>query len=239
MKKIILLVVSIVLCAATPIYAKSKTLWLVGDATLAEYPVDSAGATGWGTTFEQFICTNITTVNHADTGMSAKVFIENGMLEKMEELDKNSFILLQLGTNDLKEYNPAQYSSTEAFIRRLNTIIAEANKHKINIILCTPLAQPYYRNGILIDRLGSYPDIVRHIALYHQLPLIDLEQTSRTWLQEMTEEEAATFYVTLDPSQLINGEYQLNTQGAEIIAKMVKDAIAFGENKKTKLIIEK
>lgn len=239
MKKIILLVVGIILCSTTPILAKSKTLCLVGDATLAEYPIDSLGAQGWGVALKQYINKNITVINLADTCMSAKKFVDVDSVGIMKELSKNSFILIQFGANDLKEQNQAQYSSLEAFTRRLNKIICEAKKHKINVILCTPLAVPYYRDSVLVNRLGGYPETIRRVATFNKVALLDLEQASREWLQGMTKEEAAAYYLSLNPDQLVNDEYQLNAKGAEIIATMAKDAIMNAHDPKLKQIIGK
>ncbi len=239
MKKIILLVVGIVLYCVTPTFAKPKTLWLVGDATMAEYHSDSTLALGWGTVIAEHINDRIQVVNLAQTGMSAKVFIETGLLDKMETLRNRSYVLLQLGTNDLKEYNGITYSSTEALAQRINKIIKIARQNKINIILCTPLAQPFYLEGRLINRLGSYPDEIRYLAQYNHLPLLDLEQASRTWLEGLTEKEAAGYYITLDTNQLENGEYQLNEKGAKMIAEMAIQAIKENESKKLKKIIKK
>lgn len=242
MKKIILLMVSFVLCTTIPTFAKPKTLWLVGDATLTEYTPDTTTNTevcGWGTAFEPYIHKRIDVVNIANIGMSAKVFVETGLLEKMEKLRKGSYVFLQFGTNDLKEKNPATYSSPEAFTRHINKIITTARRNRINIILCTPLAQPFYKDGSLIDRLGSYPDEIRHIAIYHHLPLLDLEQVTHNWLIGLTEEDAAAYYITLHPNQLVDGEYQLNEEGARIVAQMANDAIKKGKSKKLKKIIKK
>ena len=238
MKKVIFLVVSIALCTIFTANAKPKTLWLIGDATMAEY-ADTTNAYGWGTAFEQYIHKRISVVNLADTGMSAKVFIETGLLEKMENTRNSSYVRLQFGANDLKEYALNQYSSTDALLRHVNEIVSIARQNRINVILCTPLALPFYKEGKLIDRLGSYPDAIRHLAVYHHLPLLDLEQVTHTWLSNMTKDEAAAYYVTVDPTQLSIDEYQLNKEGAEIVAQLVKDAIMNGKSKKLKKIIKK
>ena len=141
--------------------------------------------------------------------------------------------------NDLKEYSQAQYSAPDAFIRRVQEIIAAAYKNKVNVLLCTPLAQPYYKEGVLIDRLGSYTEMIRHIAAYNHIGLLDLEQTTREWLQGMTEQEAAKYYVTLDENALANGEYQLNEEGATVVAGIVRDAIVNTNSKKLKKILKK
>ena len=75
MKKIILLVISIIACVT--INAKPKTLWLVSDAAAANY-TDSALCVGWGTSFQQYIHPRISFINLSEEGMSAKVFEATG-----------------------------------------------------------------------------------------------------------------------------------------------------------------
>lgn len=237
MKKLFFLAIGATFCSIVSTYATPKTLWLIGDAAMAHY-TDSTLAYGWGTAFEQYVNNRIDIVNMAGPSISATFFDDNNTIKKIEELQKKSYILIQLGTNDLREDIPSQYSSSETFALRLNKIISTAHKNKINIILCTPLAQPYYKDGLLINRLGVYPDIIRRVATYNHVLLLDLEALTRNWLNEMTEEQAAAYYVTLDRRQLVNGEYQLNKEGAEVVAKMAKAAILNSESKLKKEIIK-
>ena len=89
-----------------------------------------------------------------------------------------------------------------------------------------------------MDRLGIYPEIIRRVATYNQVPLLDLEEATRNWLNSMTVEQAGTYYVTLNSKQLTNGEYQLNKEGAEIVARMAKDAIINSNSKLKKEVIK-
>ena len=131
-----------------------------------------------------------------------------------------------------------QYTQLDAFARRLHEIIKLAREHRVNVVLCTPLAQPYYQEGELIDRLGGYAEAIRRVATYNHIPLMDLEAASKTWLQGMTEEQVAAYYVTLDPEQLVNDEYQLTEAGANEVARMAKEAIERGKSKKLKKILK-
>ena len=66
-----------------------------------------------------------------------------------------------------------------------------------------------------------------------------MEASTKAWLQGLTEEEVAAFYVTLDPAQLVNAEYQLNEAGASEVALIAKDAIKNGKSKKLKKVLKK
>ena len=71
------------------------------------------------------------------------------------------------------------------------------------------------------------------------MALLDLEKMTREWLQGMTDEEAAAYYVTIDPTQLTDGEFLLNEAGATEVAKMAKQAILEVKSKKLKKVLKK
>lgn len=240
MKKCIILIVMATLGLSMPMVAKAPiTMYMVGDASMADYPSDSTLACGWGQSIAQYLAPHVKIINAAKPGMSARTFMEGEEIEKMKKLPARSIVFIQFGTNDLKEYDAEKYSSLEVLIRRLKEIITIAHQNRINVILCTPLAQPYYQDTVLIDRLGGYADAIRHISIAHHIALLDLEAVSRTWLANMTEQEAAAYYVTLDRSQLVNGEYQLNQAGAAEIAYLAKEAILQVNSKKLKQLLKK
>jgi RNA binding exosome subunit len=66
-----------------------------------------------------------------------------------------------------------------------------------------------------------------------------LEQATSEWLKGMTEEDAAQYYVTLDKDALVEGEFQLNEKGAEVVAGMARDAIMNINSKKLQKILKK
>ena len=240
MKKVFLVMTLFVLCASISVNAQSRrNLWFIGDGSMAAYVADSTQARGWVQLFEQYLSPKMEVANDAKLGLSVKVFMDNQGMKQLAKQNPRTILFLQVGTNDLKEYIPAQHSSLEALQRRLHEIIVLARKNKINVVLCTPLAQPYYHEGQLIDRLGGYAEVIRRSAMHDYVALLDLEKATREWLQGMTAEEAAAYYVTIEPSQLADGEFQLNEAGATEVAKMAKEAILEVKSKKLKKVLKK
>lgn len=239
MKKVLLSLVACMFFATISVNAKPKSLWLLGDATMASYSADSVSARGWGELFEQYAPSKRYKMeNVAAIGMSSKVFKNSELLPRMEKLRNRSIVFVQFGANDLKEYDGTQYTQLDAFATSMNELVTLARQNRINIVICTPLALPYYKDGELIDRLGGYAEVLRRVATYNYLPLLDLEAATKAWLQGMTEEEAAAYYVDLDPAKLPNGEYQLNEAGAAEVARMAKEAIEKGNSKKLKKVLK-
>ena len=240
MKKVFLVMTLVVFCASISVTAQSRrNLWFVGDGTMAAYVADSTEACGWVQMLEQYLSPKVKLTNDAQLGLSAKVFMDNQGMKQLAKQSARTILFLQLGTNDLKDNDQAKYSAPDAFIRRIQEIISTAYKNKVNVVLCTPLAQPYYKDGVLIDRLGSYGDMVRHLAAHNRIGLLDLEQATSEWLKGMTEEEAAQYYVTLDKDALVEGEFQLNEKGADVVATMARDAILNINSKKLQKILKK
>ena len=218
--------------------ARPRTLWMVGDGTMAQYP-DSVEACGWVQALENEWSKKVIVVNDAQVGLSTRTFMDNNGLITLEKKPARTIMFIQVGTNDLKETSVAQYSAIDALHRRLHEIIVLARKHRVNVVLCTPLAQPYYHNGELVDRLGGYAEAIRRSTVHDHVALVDLEKVTREWLLSMTPEEAAEYYVTIDPTQLESGEFQLNKAGAAEVAKMAKQAILEVQSKKLKKIFKK
>ena len=240
MKKVFLVMTLVVFCASISVTAQSRrNLWFVGDGTMAAYVADSTEACGWVQMLEQYLSPKVKLANDAQLGLSAKVFMDNQGMKQLAKQSARTILFLQLGTNDLKDNDQAKYSAPDAFIRRIQEIISTAYKNKVNVVLCTPLAQPYYKDGVLIDRLGSYGDMVRHLAAHNRIGLLDLEQATSEWLKGMTEEEAAQYYVTLDKDALVESEFQLNEKGADVVATMARDAILNINSKKLQKILKK
>lgn len=237
MKKLFLLM-SAALLLSIPAAARPRTLWMVGDGSMAQYP-DSAEARGWVQLLENEWSKKVVVVNDAQVGLTTRSFMDNGGMRTLEKKPGRTIMFIQFGTNDLKEYIPAQHSSLEALQRRIHEIIVLARKNRVNVVLCTPLAQPYYHEGQLIDRLGGYAEAIRRSATYDYVALLDFEKMTREWLQGMTAEEAAAYYVTIDPTQLAEGEFQLNEAGATEVAKMAKQAILEVKSKKLKKVLKK
>jgi lysophospholipase L1-like esterase len=237
MKKLFLVMSALLLISITT-EARPRTLWMVGDGTMAQYP-DSVEACGWVQDLENEWSKKVIVVNDAQVGLSTRTFMDNNGLITLEKKPARTIMFIQIGTNDLKETSVAQYSAIDALHRRLHEIIVLARKHRVNVVLCTPLAQPYYHKGELVDRLGGYAEAIRRSAIHDYVALVDLEKVTREWLLSMTPEEAAEYYVTIDPTQLENGEFQLNKEGAAEVAKMAKQAILEVQSKKLKKIFKK
>lgn len=220
--------IACIACALLPLLAWSKqpTWVLVGDGTLAEQTAEQTDARGWGQALPAYLVPTVTVKNLAQEGLSIKGVVDEIGVEKLlADTRRGDVLLVQFGQNDRHEQSAAQYSSVDMFIRRLATLTDAALKAKLQVILVTPLAEPYFKNGVLIDRLGAYPDAVRNLARQKNIPLLDLELRSRQWLQSVGEEGVAAYYVDVDTSESPASDYLLNEEGAAAVGKMAAEEL--------------
>lgn len=222
----------VLMCCSMASVAKSR-VYLLGDGSMA-VAADSA-IMGWGEALNEYLAQGITLQNEAKEGMSLKIFLENGGEEKISELPAKSIVFLQFGGNDLIDTNLEQYSSLDLFVRRYSSLIKKAINEKLQVVLCTPLARPYYHEGRWIDRLGGYDDAVRRLAKLYHLPLLDLEEQTREWWMSMSEVEASIYYF----DSVENEAFLLTEEGAKKVAEMAANMMRNQKDSKIKKLIKK
>lgn len=222
----------VLMCCSMASVAKSR-VYLLGDGSMA-VAADSA-IMGWGEALNEYLAQGVTLQNEAKEGMSLKIFLENGGEEKISELPAKSIVFLQFGGNDLIDTNLEQYSSLDLFVRRYNSLIKKAINEKLQVVLCTPLARPYYHEGRWIDRLGGYDDAVRRLAKLYHLPLLDLEEQTREWWMSMSEVEASIYYF----DSVENEAFLLTEEGAKKVAEMAANMMRNQKDSKIKKLIKK
>lgn len=239
MKKLFIMLVAAFSFGAFSI-AATPSIWLIGDATVAN-PVaeDSTNAVGWGHLLSKFVQPGVTVTNLAQPGMSVKSLSSQGGLDSLiVGKVRKDILIIQLGQNDLKDTHMDQYSSLEEFTQGLLSLVNAAKEKKMKPVLCTPLAQPYYKEGQLISRLGGYAEAVRRVAISAEIPLLDLEKLSYTWIEELGEENVPLYYVNLITTETPEGEYLLNESGADIISHMVAKSLLWECGKKMAKVIK-
>lgn len=202
---------------------KPLTLFLVGDETLAEQSApedDNNGATavGWGQVLPQFLPEGSIVENHAIDGASSKSFIDDGQWSSLlGRVKRGNVLLIQFGHHEYDEYDYRHYSTLEFFENTLIQMIQEAQKKGLRVILATPTAKCYFRDSVLYERHGAYPEGVRRVAKRMQVPLIDLEVLTRAWMEAKDEEQCRKFFARED-------DIRLNREGALTVAKMFVQA---------------
>ena len=211
------------LAAAAP----PRQVFIVGDSTASEYGSEREPRQGWGMQLQSFLNPAAWQVrNHAQSGRSARSFIDEGWLSPVaRDLRKGDVLLIQFGHNDEKAEDPTRYNEpVQAFPQWLMRHVALAREKGATPILITPLARRKFERGSKLDQLldthGAYSIAVRELAKREQVGLIDLDAASTAWLRALGDEASKPFYMHV-PVQNLADDTHLQGRGATAVACLV------------------
>ena len=201
-------------------------VFIAGDSTASEYGPERAPRTGWGQALQSFLDpAQFEVRNHAQSGRSARSFIEQGWLEPIaRSLRRDDVLLIQFGHNDGKIEDPSRYNDPQvAYPSWLMRYVTVARERGATPILITPVARRMFDHGQLLDTHGIYPQSMRDLARREQVALIDLAASSMDWLRALGEEASRGFYMHV-PEQGQADDTHFQKHGAVAVACLVVDA---------------
>ena len=215
-------------CAALQAQAASpRRVFVVGDSTASEYGPERAPRQGWGMQLQSWLDPAAWQVrNHAQSGRSARSFIEEGWLAPVEkELAAGDVLLVQFGHNDEKSEDPGRYDDpAQAFPRWLMRYVTLARAKGATPILVSPLARRKFERGSKVDQLldthGLYAQAVRDLAAREHVGLVDLTASSMAWLRALGDEASKPFFMHV-PEQGQADDTHLQQRGAAMVACLV------------------
>jgi len=224
---------SLLFAAFTPAEKKKIKIWLIGDSTMANKEIKAYPETGWGMPFVYFFDSTVTVDNRAKNGRSSKSFIAEGLWKPItENLQKGDYVLIQFGHNDESKDKGERYSTPEEFKTNLRKYVDETRNKKANPILLTPVARRKFdSNGNITETHEYYSPLVREIAKETSTPLIDLDEKSKTLLQQFGPENSKLLFNYLAPGEHPDypdgkaDDTHFNEYGARRIAELVLSGI--------------
>lgn len=199
----ILSIAAAILLCLTSANKRPVTLFMVGDSTMADKTeLDESPERGWGQLFPTYLTGNIRVENHAMNGRSTKSFRDEGRWQAvLDRIRKGDIVIIQFGHNDTKQDDPKRYASIEDYQKNLIAMIDEAQKKGAKVVLCTPISRRYFKKGEFRPRHGGYPEAVRRVAQLKNVPLLDLEQSTAQWLQELGDEASKQYFMNVVPGE--------------------------------------
>lgn len=235
MKKSLLFAISFVVVALFFVGASKRptTLFLVGDSTMADKTeLEASPERGWGQLFPTYLDGNIVVENHAMNGRSTKSFVDEGRWQVvLARIKKGDIVLIQFGHNDAKKEDRKRYASIEQYQDNLVRMTKEAQKKGAKVIIATPIARRYYKDGVFYRRHGGYPDAARRAAKSLDVPCFDLEETTSQWIMSMGDEASKAYFMNVAPGECTKfpdgkvDNTHLRENGALVVGKMVADMI--------------
>ncbi len=164
------------------------TIFLVGDSTMADKSeLNSSPERGWGQLFPTYIKhhTSLAVRNFAKNGRSTKSFIEEGRWDDViSQVRSGDYVFIQFGHNDEKKSDPTRYTSISEYRANLLKMVNDVKKKNATPILFTPCCRRYFKEdgSFRTGHHGGYPQVVKDVAFYSKVSLIDLEKMTQDWL---------------------------------------------------------
>jgi len=206
---------------------------LVGDAT-------ASTRGGWGAGFCAVMTRNVTCVDDALEGRSAKRFIDEGAWNKARS-ERGDYYLIQFGRDDRDPEG--------SFKDYLQRYISDVEAIGAVPVLVTPLSSRTIGDRKGTDDLKQYATATKEVGSKGLITVLDLNAMSSAMLNRMTQEDADKLYRHADPIAVKSasgasehaitatssdlgrqptgvGRMQLSPNGQNVFGRMVADQLA-------------
>lgn len=196
------------------------TLFLVGDSLVADHRERTSA--GWGQMLPALLGDGVAVANFAEGGATLKSFLAELRLDKVLEMMRpGDWVFIQFGHNDQKAHWPQTYApAATTYAAYLRAYILEVKQHGgVPVLVTSPERRNFDSNGRIQNSLGDYPDAVRAVARAEGVALIDLNQASRDFMENLGPDSAATLFAGDGRDRT-----HYNRAGAWVTARMVADA---------------
>ena len=207
---IALMIIFIVCACQSP---KPVTVFMIGDSTMANKPVEDNPERGWGQLFQPYFKNNVTVANYAKNGRSSKSFIDEGLWQVvLDSLKAGDFVIIQFGHNDEKSNDSTRYTQPyTTYSANLTKFINETKARSALPILCTPVMRRRFdESGQFYDTHGEYPDAVRKLAIQLNVPLLDMHVKTEKMIVDHGIESSKKIFLFIGP-----GVYLSRPDGVE------------------------
>ncbi|MFR9179555.1 rhamnogalacturonan acetylesterase [Phocaeicola vulgatus] len=206
------------------------TVFLCGNSTVVDQ--DNEPWASWGQMIPRFFNDSICFANYAESGESANTFIGAGRLKKaLTQMKPGDYIFMEFGHNDQKQKGPGK-GAYYSFMTSLKTFIDEARARGVYPVLVTPTQRRSFdENGKIRDTHEDYPEAMRWLAAKENVPLIDLNEMTRTLYEAMGVEPSKKAFVHYPagtyPGQnrVLADNTHFNPYGAYQISKCIIEGI--------------
>ncbi|RDZ43828.1 GntR family transcriptional regulator [Haloferax sp. Atlit-19N] len=212
--------------------SESITVHLVGDSTMADKDANERPETGWGMPFADRFDDAVAVANHARNGRSTRTFLEEGRWRPVvRQLTETDYVFVQFGHND-EVPSKEQHTTEEAFVDNLRKFVGETREQGATPVLLTSIARRHFDDdGVPKDTHHEYADLTRAVARDRDVPFIDMDERTRSLLEELGPADSTTLYNHLEPGEHPNypdgiaDDTHFSEHGARRMADLVLDGV--------------
>ncbi len=200
---------------------KVTRVWLIGDSTVADYSLEKDYRTkrypimGWGQVFQSFMASDslklirnlvrsdsVLVDDRARGGRSTRSFFEEGRWSEIYRLLRpGDLVLIQFGHNDASVNKGERYTSLTGYREFLRLYVSQSREKGAIPVLVTPVARNYpWKDGMLGNTHGAYPDAMKEVAAETGAGLIDLNSLSMEYFSKRGRDYVTmTYFMNLPP----------------------------------------
>jgi len=195
------------ICAMEIVKVTTPTIFLLGDSTVCDQPLEPYNS--WGQMLTRFL--RIPIANHAESGESLKSSLGAKRLDKVLSLMRpGDYLFIQYGHNDEKEKGEGVGAFT-TYKARLKDFVAESRKRGGLPVLITPMhRRTFDAQGEITNSHGDFIEAVHQAAKEENVPVIDLNAMSKTLYEAWGPELSKRAFAPNDGTHHNNyGSYEL------------------------------
>jgi lysophospholipase L1-like esterase len=170
------------------------TIFLCGNSTVVDQ--DNEPWASWGQMITRFFNEDVSVANYAESGERADTFIAAGRLKKLlTQMKAGDYIFMEFGHNDQKLKGPGK-GAYYSFATCLKTFVDEARAKGANPIFVTPTQRRSFNDeGKIVNTHEDYPDAMRWVAQREGVPVIELNEMTRTLYEALGVEGSKSAFV--------------------------------------------
>ncbi len=204
--------------------ADVPTIYLCGNSTVVDQNYEPWAS--WGQMITRWFGPEIAISNHAESGLTARTFLGSFRLDKiLSTLKKGDYVFVEFGHNDEKEKRPGD-GAWYHYVYNLKIFVDQVRSKGAEIVFCTPTQRRAFDsdNKTIKNTHGDFPAAMKMVAEREQVPLIDLNQKTKTFFETLGFEDSKRALVHY-PKEMYGRELADNTHfnpyGAYEVAKCV------------------
>mgnify|MGYP002621026548 CR=1 FL=1 len=203
------------------------TIYLCGNSTVVDQNFEPWAS--WGQMFTRWWNENVSVANYAESGLTARTFLAQGRLDKiLTTLKKGDLVVCEFGHNDEKEHRPGD-GAWYHYAYLLKTFVDNVRAKEADIVFCTPTQRRFFNDDrkTIKNTHGDFPAAMKSVAEREGVPVIDLNQMTKTFFETLGYEGSKRSLVHYAAGTWPGQEKELadnthfNPYGAYEVAKMV------------------
>ena len=204
--------------------ADVPTIYLCGNSTVVDQNYEPWAS--WGQMITRWFGPEVAVSNHAESGLTARTFIGSFRLDKiLTTLKKGDYVFVEFGHNDEKEKKPGD-GAWYHYQYQLKIFVDQVRAKGADIVFCTPTQRRFFNDDkkTIKNTHGDFPAAMKMVAEKENVPLIDLNQMTKTFFETLGFEDskhALVHYPAEAYGKKLEDNTHFNPFGAYEVAKCV------------------